>query len=120
MSERINQLIHFLFNKPSLTDCSTKELQEVTTQHPSFSAGHLLLLKKMDAGTPEYSAQYGKAALYAYSPLQLNHWLADEETTTDPFTAFAEEKTNAPAATVEPEVLEPFRTEELPATQQQE
>ena len=76
MHSTIGFLVKSLFNKDSISECSTAELQELVHQHPYFSLAQLLLTKKLkEENNPEYEAQLQKASLYFNDPRWLDHLL---------------------------------------------
>lgn len=65
------------FGKP-LEQCSVNELQAAVERYPYAAPLHLLLLSRLEAGTPEYTAQYEHTILHFPTPAHLHFVLHSE------------------------------------------
>lgn len=101
MKETLNKLVHSLFQKKSLQECSIEELKLFTEKFPFFATAQLLYTVKLkDSGDIAYKEQLQKTSLYFNNPLWLNYLLNNEkeiqETATHTSESILPDKKNIP------------------------
>lgn len=73
MQDAIDQLVQSFFNKKTLQDCNTDELQSLTEHYPYFNVAQFLLLKKLkEENWDAYTKIARKAAIYFENPFWLD------------------------------------------------
>jgi hypothetical protein len=76
MNDSINTLVHSVFQKNSIDECSVDELHDLAKQYPYFSPIQLLLTEKLKTHDESiYEEQLQKLSLYFNNPLWLDYLL---------------------------------------------
>ncbi|MDQ3681787.1 MAG: hypothetical protein M3352_01785 [Bacteroidota bacterium] len=78
MDVQFDHLSQQIFNKP-LEECSEQEIRSFVEEHPYFSPGQFLLLKKLEKNSEAYQVQYQKAILYYHDPVAFDFLVNAEE-----------------------------------------
>lgn len=121
MTDRTDAVVHALFQKPSLAECSLQQVAELAQLYPYFSAAQRLLVQKTNAGSEAPAAALQRAALQASHPWQVLQWLTPQAFETNLPAAQLFQNPIADVVEGEPENIAPeaaAETTEKPAQQQ--
>jgi hypothetical protein len=80
MSEKIHVLAQYLFNKPSLEECSLQEIRNLVHRYPYFAPAQFLLLEKLrQTDDPAYTTQLQRSILYYPDPLEFEYLIHSDQ-----------------------------------------
>src|SRR5690349_19524095 len=79
MAQRLDQLAQALFHQPTLEECNTEQLQDLTNRYPYFSAAQYLLIKKLDSSKKQNAEALHVASLHTYRPYQLQQLVTEKD-----------------------------------------
>lgn len=80
MNVAIDKVLYHLTGNGNINTVTVAELERVTTEHPYFSIGQLLLAHKQNiSNSPDFLPQIQKTALYITNSLWLQYQLQTEE-----------------------------------------
>ncbi|TAL51799.1 MAG: hypothetical protein EPN92_00170 [Chitinophagaceae bacterium] len=81
MNDTMNKLAYSLFQKSSISECSTEEIKTLAEKFPFFATAQLLLTEKLkETKDPAYKNQLQLTSLYFNNPLWLDYILNGEKT----------------------------------------
>jgi hypothetical protein len=76
MNPSLDKALYYLTGNGNIDDVAVEDLERLTTEHPYFSVGHLLLAKKLKLKDDNrFAAQVQKAAVYISNPYWLHYQL---------------------------------------------
>ncbi len=84
MNAALEKVLAQLTGRNNLSDVSIEDIEQIVSEHPYCSAGHLLLTRKLKLGNdPRYAAQLQKTAIYIPNTSWLQYQLHEDPTVSD-------------------------------------